>query len=145
MRLRELRDGQDGAVTLWVLGLVLLILTLGALSLDLWRIVSERRALVGVADAAAYAAASGIDEAVFRAEGSVVLDPGRAVRLGEAALAAQHDPTGFSGGEVLVERTRRAVTVRVAGTADTLLLGLLDPGLDPAVITVTARAEPHLS
>ncbi|MFI5372728.1 MAG: pilus assembly protein TadG-related protein, partial [Candidatus Eisenbacteria bacterium] len=52
--------GSQGTVTLWLLGLCLLLFALGGISLDLWRSFSERRALVATADAAALAGASAV-------------------------------------------------------------------------------------
>jgi len=46
----RLRD-EGGWVALWMLGLALLVLALGGLSLDLWRAISERRELAAAADA----------------------------------------------------------------------------------------------
>ena len=69
------------------------MLTLGGLSLDLWRLVGERRELATMADAAAVAAANGVDVATFRESGLVQLDPPLVIELAEASLASQ--PTGF--------------------------------------------------
>ncbi|MGH9030897.1 MAG: pilus assembly protein TadG-related protein, partial [Acidimicrobiia bacterium] len=49
-------------MTVWMLGLCLMLLLLGGISLDLWRAFSERRALASAADAAAIAGASALDE-----------------------------------------------------------------------------------
>jgi uncharacterized membrane protein len=58
-----------GSVTIWVLGLSMLLLTFGGLALDYWRALALQRELASVADSAAIAAASGIDEEVYRATG----------------------------------------------------------------------------
>lgn len=139
------RDGvccERGAVTLWMLGLSLLLLMLGGLSLDLWHVVAERRALVGAADAAAYAAASGLDEATVRRTGTLRLDPRRARRLAAVTLAraADADPTGW---DVRVAPDGGTVTVRVVGEVPTALLGLLAPSFDRLQITAEAVAGPR--
>ncbi len=138
---RRLVAGQDGSVTLWLLGLCLLLLTLGGLALDLWHVVAARRSLVGVADAAAYAATSALDEDHVRTTGRLRLEPGRARSLAAAAVAAQTDARILTGWGLEV-RGGTAV-VRVTGVADTFLLGLVDPTLDRLPMAVTAVAEPR--
>ena len=49
---------ESGTITLWMLGLCLMLFLLGGISLDLWRAFSERRSLAASADAAAVAGAS---------------------------------------------------------------------------------------
>src|ERR1700716_167274 len=43
---------ESGTITLWMLGLCLMLFLLGGISLDLWRAFSERRSLAATADAA---------------------------------------------------------------------------------------------
>jgi hypothetical protein len=76
-------------VTIWVLGLAMLLLLFGGLALDYWRALALQRELASVADSAAVAAASGIDEETYRLGGEVVLEPGRARSLANAAVAWQ--------------------------------------------------------
>jgi Flp pilus assembly protein TadG len=57
---------ESGTITLWMLGLCLMLFLLGGISLDLWRAFSERRSLAATADAAAVAGASALDEAAYR-------------------------------------------------------------------------------
>ena len=56
------RDDNDehGMITLWILGLVLVLFAVGGISLDLWRVFGDRRELVSMADAAAAAGAFAI-------------------------------------------------------------------------------------
>lgn len=130
-------------VVLWLLGVATMLLMLGGLSIDLWHVFSERRALVGVADAAAYAGASGIDVAAYRADGTVVLDPVRARELAIATVARQQDAGSASGpAEVSVEPGR--VTVTLEGRVELTLFRLLAPGTDAVATRVVASAEPRL-
>ena len=69
------RNGESGTITLWLLGVCLLLFALGGISLDLWRGFSARRSLATAADAAALAGASAIDEEAYRRSGVVQLDP----------------------------------------------------------------------
>ncbi len=71
---------ESGTITLWMLGLCLMLFLLGGISLDLWRAFSERRSLAATADAAAVAGASALDEAEYRNSGAVRLVPADAQR-----------------------------------------------------------------
>ena len=133
--------GEAGSVTLWLLGLSLVLLSVGALSLDLWHVLSERRALAGVADAAAYAGASGLDEAAFRARGVVALDPTRARALADHAVRRQADTRSLGAWHAQADATQ--VTVSVTGRVETFLLPLLDPDLATIELHVRATARPE--
>jgi Flp pilus assembly protein TadG len=133
-------DHERGSLTLWLLGLAVTLLFLGGISLDLWRAFSERRALAGIADAAAVAGAGGIDEAHYRATGEGRLGRARAEALAQANLAAQSDTRSLTGSRV--EAGPDLVTVTTQGRVELTLLQVLLPpqGLD---ITVTARSAPR--
>lgn len=132
---------ERGAATLWLLVLALMVLTLGGLSIDLWQVVSQRRALVGVADAAAYAGASGLDTDAFRERGAVRLDPARARAMADRSVRHQADVRSLVDWQVAADGGH--ITVAVDGELDTFLLRLVDPRLDHLDVTVTATAEPH--
>lgn len=129
-------------MTIWMLGLCLMLLLLGGISLDLWRAFSERRALASAADAAAVAGASALDEAVYRRAGAVELAPTEAVRRATASLAGQLDRRALRDSRVRVEG--ELVVVEVRGSVDFSLLQLLTPGGEFEV-TVRAAARPHAS
>lgn len=133
-------DDERGSLTLWLLGLSVTLLFLGGISLDLWRAFSERRALAGIADAAAVAGAGGIDEAHYRRTGEVRLDAPRAEALASANLAAQTDTRALVGSRI--EADPQLITVTTQGRVELTLLRVLLPpqGLD---ITVTARSAPR--
>lgn len=65
---------ERGTVTLFVLGVCVGCLFLAGCALDLWRAVAVRRELSAMADAAATAAANGLDTASLRT-GTVRLSP----------------------------------------------------------------------
>ena len=136
MRVRDER----GAVTLWVLGLVFPMLLLGGLSLDLWRGFSERRALAGIADAAAVAGANGLDTDRVYARNEIRLDPGLAEELARANLAAQLDDRSLREWDVVA--TEDSVTVRLAGSVDLTLLRLFYERRWDVAVTATARPPP---
>ena len=133
---------ERGSVTIWSLGLVVSLLFLGGLSLDLWRVLNERRALAAMADAASVAGSSGIDSSHFRATGRSRLDIEAATRLATAHVAAQERAADLTG--VAVTATTDAVTVRLATSVDlTLTRVLLDA--HPVDIAVAATSSPALS
>jgi hypothetical protein len=74
---------------LWTLGLSILLLLFGGLMVDFWRALALQRELAAIADSAAVAAASGIDEAHYRSTGGVLIDPGRAEGLVSAYVGSQ--------------------------------------------------------
>lgn len=130
-----------GSVTLWLLGLCVVLLFVGGLSLDLWRAFSERRALAGAVDAAAVAGASGLDVTPFRDGDAVRLDPDAAERRAWATLRSQTDTAALTSASVSASAT--AVTVSASGRVELTLLRTLLPDLAPLQIRVTATSEPH--
>ena len=137
---RVRRASESGTVTLWLLGLCLLLFGLGGISVDLWRGFSARRSLANAADAAALAGASAVDEDVYRETGVVRLDPALAEARARAHVARQLDAGALSG--VDVRAGDDAVTVVVRGAIGFTLLGVLDPDGDLPV-RVTATATPR--
>lgn len=135
-------DDEAGWVTLWILGLAVMLLALGGLSLDLWRVFSERADLAGAVDAAAAAGTSGVDTDRFRATGELALDPVAVEALVTENLAAQTDLRSLT--HVAVEATPQAVTVTAVGAVDLTLTRTLIP-LGPLTIRVDATAEPARS
>ena len=134
-----MRD-ERGSVTMWMLGLALLLLTFGGLAIDYWRALALQRELAAVADSAAGAGASGIDEARYRAGGELVLDPRRAVGL----VARSVDFQGVALSDVAVSFApgNDAVTVRVRGEVELGLLGVFIDDDDPLQVSASATAIP---
>jgi Flp pilus assembly protein TadG len=137
---RERRE--SGTITLWMLGLCLMLFLLGGISLDLWRAFSERRSLAATADAAAVAGASALDEAAYRSSGAVRLVPADAQRRARASLADQLDRRALR--DARIEATEDEVMVTVGGSVDFSLLQIVAPG-DEFAITVHATARPQAS
>ena len=127
-------------MTLWLLGVCMLLFALGGISVDLWRGFSARRSLSNAADAAALAGASAIDEEAYRQRGVVQLDPAVAESRARAHVARQFDAGALRGVEVHADRD--AVTVVVRGEIGFTLLSVLDPDGDLPV-RVTATATPR--
>jgi Flp pilus assembly protein TadG len=137
---RRRGSGEEGTVVLWLLGLCMVLLLLGGLSLDLWRVLGERRALAGLADSAAIAGATAIDEGAFRTSGAVRLDTDLARRRALESIAAQVRPATLTGADAVA--TADAVTVVVEGRVPLTLLRLVAPqgGID---VSVRAVSGPH--
>jgi Flp pilus assembly protein TadG len=131
---------ERGTVTLWLLGVCMLLFALGGISVDLWRGFSARRSLANTADAAALAGASAIDEDAYRQRGVVQLEPALAESRARAHVARQLDAGSLRGVDVHADRD--AVTVVVRGELAFTLLGVLDPDGDIAV-RVSATATPR--
>jgi len=136
-----LRGGSRGSITLWLLGLAVMLLALGGLAVDLGRAFSARQALAAAADAAALAGAGALDEARYRADGMVVLDPVVAEARARRSLEGQLDRYALDS--VSVHADRQSVTVSVVGTAELTLLRLVPDG-GALTVRVTATARPHL-
>ncbi len=133
--------GERGTITVWLLGLCLMLLGLGGISLDLWRSFSERRALAAAADASALAGASALDEDDYRSSGALVLVPEEAEQRARAGLASQLDRASLQGAEVRASPS--SVTVVARGQVGVTLLSLFGAGdLD---VRVTATAVPRRS
>ena len=137
--------GEGGFLTLWILGLCLLILALGGVSLDLWRVFSQRQALAGLVDAASLAGASGIDPAAARA-GVVRLDPADATARAEASVAGQPDTGSLVVSSLVVQVAPdgSAITVSAEGSVHLTLLGLL-AGARPIGFHVASTASARRS
>lgn len=135
-----MRRSDRGSVTIWILGLAVLLLVFGGLALDYWRALAMQRELASVADSAAVAAASGIDEEHYRATGEVVLEPIRSRGLAEAAVAWQ-------GADVLgvdVEVIPTSVEVTLTGRVELGLLGVFVDQSEPLTVRARATASPEL-
>lgn len=131
---------ERGSVTIWVLGLSLLLLVFGGLALDYWRALATQRELASVADSAAIAGASGIDEEVYRNTGQVVLNVGRA--RGLVFDAVRWQDVEVVAADIVVDP--EVVTVTLLAQVDLGLLGVLVADDTPLLVRGTASATPVL-
>jgi len=131
---------ERGSITLWVLGLCVALLFLGGLGLDLWRAIAVRRELSAMADAAATAAANGLDEQSLRS-GSVVLDPTRAGAIAAETLA--RDARGARLEAAAVDVDGDQVVVALEDDVPFSLLGIFIDG-EPFRVRATATAQPQI-
>ena len=131
-----------GSVTLWMLGLSLLLLLFGGLVIDFWRALALQRELAAIADSASVAAASGIDEEHYRLTGEVLIDPNRATTLGADYVAAQN--AGLQDIAISTAADGSAVTVLVVDVLELGLMGVFVDQTEPLTVTAEATALPVL-
>ncbi|MEA2504362.1 MAG: hypothetical protein QOG36_1405 [Actinomycetota bacterium] len=134
-----------GFLTIWLLGLCLLLLVLGGVSLDLWRVFSERQALAGLADSASLSGAAGLDLDAAR-RGLVRLDPTDAAGRAQASIAGQTDKGSLviSSVRIVVVQNPSEVTVSADGQVHLTLLRLL-LGDRPVTLHVSSTAAARSS
>jgi hypothetical protein len=131
--------GERGQVTFLGLGLALALLAVGGFSVDLWRVLAERRALAEAADAAAAAGANGVDLEWYRSSGELRLDSARAL-----ALAAEHlgrHPGAQRGRVTRLDAGPEEVVVGLETDVELTLLRLFTLG-EPVTVAVTAESRP---
>ncbi|MGH9189976.1 MAG: pilus assembly protein TadG-related protein [Acidimicrobiales bacterium] len=133
---------ERGSVTLWVLGLAVMMLFIGGISLDLWRAFAERRSLAGMVDAAAVAGASGIDTAYFRQTSQLRLEPALAEQLANESLRSQPDTRSLIAAQV--SATPSDVSVGAVGEVEFTLLRVFMSD-EPFTVRVGATARPRRS
>jgi hypothetical protein len=135
--------GERGSITVWLLGLAVLLLFVGGLSLDLWRAFGARQLLANAADAAAIAGSTGIDTARFRDTGQIVLDPGLAGERVRDSLAHQGGVPLTAPPAVEVDADPPQVAVVLTGRVRLTLLHVLLPYQPPLTIRVRAVSVPR--
>jgi len=138
----SLRTGDRGSATIWMLGLSLLLLLFGGVAFDFWRGLALQRELAAVADSAAIAAASGIDEDIYRADGELVLDADRARSLAISSIAFQD--VSLTSTEVVTNADGSSVSVTIEGVIQLGLLGVFVDESEPLTVGASATAAPRL-
>lgn len=133
--------GDKGSTTIWMLGLSLLLLLFGGLALDFWRGLALQRELAAVADSAAIAGASGIDEVSYRSTGEVVLDPARARGMAMASIDFQG--VTLTSAEIVVAPDGSTVAVSIQAALELGLLGVFIDDDTPLAVAASAVARPQ--
>jgi Flp pilus assembly protein TadG len=135
------RDERGDAMVVFVVGLLLVILPLGGISVDLWHSISNERALQSAADAAAAAGAGGIDANAYRYQHRLALDPVLAAGRATASLAGQSGlPALSSPPEISV--AAQHITVILREDVHLTLLRIV-AGDRPIRIVATASSAPR--
>jgi Flp pilus assembly protein TadG len=133
-------SSERGSVTLWTLGLSIVLLLFGGLMVDFWRALAVQRELAAIADSASIAAASGIDEEHYRSTGEVLIDPARATGLGSDYVGSQD--LALSALSVTTAADQSSVTVLVTDHLELGLMGVFIDDEAPLVIRAEATALP---
>ncbi|GGC02993.1 pilus assembly protein TadG-related protein [Cellulomonas carbonis] len=120
-RLRTVARGDDGAASVLVLGLVVVLMAVAGLVVDGGRAVNARAALLDAAEQAARAGANQVDIGSLRSGGQVSIDPTAARRAAEDFLVAQ----GHAPADIGVVATATEVEVHLQGEVETALLSLV--------------------
>lgn len=131
-----------GSMTLWTLGLSVVLLLFGGLAIDFWRALALQRELAAVADSLAVAAASGIDEEHYRLTGEVIIDPSRASGLGSTYVASQD--VDLVDLVVSTAADGSSVSVLVGGELELGLIGVFVDQSEPLTVIALASAVPVL-
>ena len=126
--------GEQGMITLWVLGLCVAVLFLGGIGLDFWRAIAVRREVSVMADAAATAGANGLDESALRGA-RLELDEARVRQLIVAQLAEYPDARKLRDEQAEVVNGQVVVTLR-----EDVHFSLLGIFMGGGHFTVQARA-----
>ena len=140
----EAVETESGTVTLWVLYWSLSVLFIAGFSVDLWRGVSVRRALLEQAEAAAAAGANGVDTETFRTTGVVVIDHALAEALAYETLAAQGEADLVDDADVSVDPATQEVTVELTAEIDFTLIKVFLSSEAPLEVSVSASAAPRI-
>lgn len=137
-RLRRNEAGFSAPIMILIMGMMVMVI--GGISVDLWRIIADHREVTGLADGAAVAGATAVDVAAFEADPTAdpILDPGLAVQRVCDYMRRQADvsncpsPTlsidiaaDLTGLEVTFQRDVELTLLRVVevGGADPITVG----------------------
>lgn len=136
-------DGGFTSVTFMLL-LMVMVFAVGAISVDLWHLVSEHREVAGVVDGAAISAAGAVDEAGLRRQPPVVqIDGAEAIVRACRYLQARAGVGVCPGPNADVIVGVDSVSITMRRDVDLTLLKLfagLAPESDPSPIEVVATS-----
>ncbi|NKQ59013.1 hypothetical protein HFP15_39845 [Amycolatopsis sp. K13G38] len=131
---RQWWRADEGRTTAFVVVLTIGILTLAGLTLDGGLALAAKVKANGQAEAAARAGAQAIDLTAYRTNGTLQLVPARAV-------ADAHSYLATVGGAGTVTVSGDTVTVTIASTQPTQLLGMI--GISSLTVHGTGSAHPQ--
>ena len=135
-------SSERGSVTLWTLGLSLLLLLFGGVAVDFWRALAMQRELAAIADSASVAAASGIDEVHYRTTGELLIDAARATGIASSYVASQD--VALEDLNITTAPDGLSVSVLVVDRLDLGLMGVFVDQQAPLMVTAEATAIPVL-
>lgn len=113
--------GDRGSASVFVLGLIVVLMAVAGLVVDGGRAVNARAEIMDDAEQAARAGANRVDDAVLRSGGPVVLNQAAAAQAAADFLVAR----GYDPGRVTASTNEAEVTVSVTDDVPTTLLSLI--------------------
>jgi hypothetical protein len=149
MKNKKCFEGDGGFTSIaFMLMMLVLIVAVGAISVDLWHLVAQHRELAGVVDGAAISAASAVDLEALRRDPRVVqIQPDRAVARACSYLQDHGaGPCPGSDAEITVDGDTVSITMRrkVRLTLLRVLSGL-SSGADTSPIEVTVSSTASIA
>jgi Flp pilus assembly protein TadG len=135
-RIRRQPRGDEGAATIFVVALSVMLFVVAGLVVDGGLAINARGRAADDAEQAARAGAQKIDVETLRATGQVVLNQAEAAAAAQEFLAGR--PTEYAPVAVQVEGN--VVTVQVHTVEDTAILGLI--GINQFDVNAAASSEP---
>jgi len=135
---------QAGSVTIWGIGLTLVIAAFAGIVIDTWRVFAVRQDLSGMADAAAIAGATAIDIDYLNETGEVILDGPKAEARALEYLQRQDGWSAEITYAIVAAGDGSELTVTLDEDVDFTLVGALLPGEEPFHIAVTSLASPNV-
>jgi uncharacterized membrane protein len=146
MRPVDLADEGGFSAPILIVVFALMVLVLGGVSVDLWRVLAEHREVTGLADGAALAGATAVDvDAIYAGADEPVLVDVEAVDRACRYLADHASIAACPGPDVAVFVAPDAITIEHARTVDLTLLGFFATltGDDPTVrVEARSTAQP---
>jgi hypothetical protein len=145
----DLRRGEGGfSAPIMVLLMAMMVLFIGGISIDLWRIIADHREVSGLADGAAIAGATAVDIAAYEADPTLdpILDPAAATQRVCDYMADHEGVTACPSATLTVEFASdlSALTVSFQREVDLTFLRIVDVGgADPIVVYSDSLVELH--
>lgn len=130
----------SGQITIWVLGMVLVVSLVGWIGIGAWSAFGERRELSAAADQAAQAGATALDLTAARTDNARQLNPPEAEARAWDSLA-QQDLGDIT--DVSVTATEQRIVITIESEISTGLLGVFANDNQPFRISVTAIGTPR--
>jgi len=143
----ELRRNQGGfSAPIMVLIMAMMVLLIGGVSIDLWRVIADHREVSGLADGAAIAGATAIDIAAYEADPTrdPTLNPAAATQRVCRYLADHAGITVCPGPALTVDFAPdlSAITVSLQREVELTFLRIVEVGgADPIVVYSDAVVE----
>lgn len=143
----ELRRAEGGfSAPIMVLIMAMMVLFIGGISIDLWRVIADHREVSGLADGAAIAGATAVDIAAYEADPTLdpILDPAVATQRVCQYMADHEGITACPSSTLTVDFAPdlSAITVGFQRDVELTFLRIVEVGgADPIVVYSDAVVE----